>query len=115
MQLNCYKSTEKLLYDAPFEFGSISPIGICFLIAGEIVDAEPADSILEKLGLYILTVILGLLIHGLVVLPFIYGFMVGRLPFRYIMNMGQAITMAFGTAARYIYILLLQYRHYSIS
>jgi Na+/H+-dicarboxylate symporter len=70
------------------------------LIAGEIVDAEPMDSILEKLGLYVLTVIVGLLVHGFVVLPFIYGFMTGKFPFRYIMNMGQALLMAFGTAAR---------------
>jgi len=54
---------------------------------------------LAKLGWYFLVVILGLSVHGMVVLPLIYGLVCRKLPFRFIANQSQAIMTAWGTAS----------------
>jgi len=77
-----------------------APIGILGLI-GAIV-AENSGSlgqIASSMGLYMGTVILGLLIHGLVILPLILWFFTKRNPADYYLNMGQAFATAFTTAS----------------
>lgn len=66
-----------------------SPIGIVFLIAGEIMKMEDPETVLQQLGLYMVTVISGLAIHGLIVLPLIYLIIVRRNPFKYIGGVSQ--------------------------
>jgi len=73
---------------------------VCFLIAAQLLEADDIGEILEKLGLYFMTVLIGLFIHGFVVLPFLYGVVARKLPFKFIMNMTQALATAFGTASR---------------
>jgi solute carrier family 1 (high affinity glutamate transporter) protein 3 len=80
----------------------LSPVGVCFLIAAQLLEADDIGVILEKLGLYFMTVLIGLFIHGFIVLPFLYGVVTRKLPFKFIMNMTQALATAFGTASRYI-------------
>merc|ERR1712180_221763 len=53
----------------------------------------------KGLGAYFGTVIAALFIHGFIVLPTIFGLITKSLPFRYIMNMGNALFTAFGTAS----------------
>jgi Na+/H+-dicarboxylate symporter len=48
-----------------------------------------------------MTVLLGVLIHGFIVLPIIYGVATRQWPFRFVLNMFEAVTTAFGTASRY--------------
>merc|ERR1712048_1049338 len=48
---------------------------------------------------YFLVVLIGLGIHGLIVLPVIYVIICRKLPFRFIKNMLGAITTAWGTAS----------------
>lgn len=55
---------------------------------------------LESLGMYMLTVIVGLFIHALVTLPIIYFAIVRKNPFRFLLGMGNAILTAFGTSSR---------------
>ncbi|MEW5922783.1 MAG: cation:dicarboxylase symporter family transporter [Candidatus Zixiibacteriota bacterium] len=77
-----------------------APIGIIAII-GSIV-AENRGSLAEivsGLGLYSLTVIIGLLIHAVIVLPLILKFFGRRKPFQYFLNMGQALATAFTTAS----------------
>ncbi|CAG7734718.1 unnamed protein product [Allacma fusca] len=76
-----------------------SPIGVCFLVAAQILEATDIDEILNNLGWYFITVLLGLFLHGFILLPFIYGVMTRQLPFKFIMNMTQALFTAFGTAS----------------
>merc|ERR1712066_759005 len=52
-----------------------------------------------QLGLYFMTVLIGLFVHGFVVLPIIYSVTTRKLPFRFIANMTNAFTTAFGTAS----------------
>jgi len=77
----------------------LAPIGVCFLIAGQILEMKDVAAEFAKLGLYFFTVLLGLSIHGFIVLPGIYVIVTRTLPFRFIANMGNAIVTAFGTAS----------------
>ncbi|KAI5710840.1 hypothetical protein M8J75_011894 [Diaphorina citri] len=77
----------------------ISPFGIFFLVAEKIIDMKSLSDTVGQLGLYFITVLLGLLIHGFILLPAMYTFFVREWPFRFTANMGQAIATAFGTAS----------------
>ena len=82
-----------------FDF-RISPIGICSLIAAKIA---AVDNILESfrlLGMYTLTVICGLGVHLLIVLPLIYFIVMHANPFTFMMRMSGAIITMIGTASR---------------
>lgn len=56
----------------------LAPIGVCFLIAGQIVEMDDIGATFASLGWYFGTVMLGLLIHGLIVLPLIFGKITNR-------------------------------------
>jgi solute carrier family 1 (high affinity glutamate transporter) protein 1/solute carrier family 1 (high affinity glutamate transporter) protein 3 len=77
-----------------------SPIGILFLVAAEIIEMEDPMKELEQLGLYILTVLAGLAIHGLIIIPLLYLVITRRNPFKYLYNVLQALITALGTASR---------------
>nr|AAA50430.1 excitatory amino acid transporter3 [Homo sapiens]prf//2017269C excitatory AA transporter:ISOTYPE=3 [Homo sapiens] len=69
------------------------PLGILFLIAGKIIEVEDWE-IFRKLGLYMATVLTGLAIHSIVILPLIYFIVVRKNPFRFAMGMAQALLTA---------------------
>ncbi|XP_002124271.2 excitatory amino acid transporter 3-like [Ciona intestinalis] len=76
-----------------------APIGIIFLIAGEIMKMEDPAKVLEQLGLYMATVIAGLAIHGIIVLPLIYFIVVRKNPFVYLSGVLQALLTAVATSS----------------
>ncbi|XP_067950828.1 excitatory amino acid transporter 3-like isoform X2 [Watersipora subatra] len=76
-----------------------SPIGVCFLIAAKLVDIEDLGGVLSSLGFYMLSVLVGLAIHGLIVIPLIYLIFVRKNPFKFIYGIIQAIVTAFATAS----------------
>ncbi len=77
-----------------------APIGILALIGGIIAEnRDSVDELMTALGLYSLTVIIGLLIHATITLPTILRYFGGRNPFSYFLNMGQALATAFTTAS----------------
>ena len=55
---------------------------------------------LKALGLYIATVMTGLVIHGFIILPLLYFLFVRKNPVRYIYGILQAMATALGTASR---------------
>ncbi|XP_001365009.1 excitatory amino acid transporter 3 isoform X1 [Monodelphis domestica] len=69
------------------------PLGILFLIAGKIIEVEDWE-IFRKLGLYMATVLSGLAIHSIVILPLIYLLIVRKNPFRFALGMAQALLTA---------------------
>ncbi len=97
----------------------LAPIGVMFLIAGDILQEKEVAKSFASLGLYFATVVVGLTIHGTIVLPIIYGIpktsnqcnlilhvtdtLTGLFtwtwPFRFVANMGNALATAFGTAS----------------
>ncbi|VDH93280.1 solute carrier family 1 (glial high affinity glutamate transporter), member 3 [Mytilus galloprovincialis] len=76
-----------------------SPIGIAFLIAGKIVAMEDFGILLTQVGLYFLTVLIGLLIHGTLILPALFFICTRRNPYKFIYGILQAMATAFGTSS----------------
>lgn len=77
----------------------LSPIGVLFLVASKITAMKSLDEVVTQLGMYFMTVLIGLCIHGFVVLPALYFVMTKKNPYRYISNMAQAMVTAFGTSS----------------
>lgn len=78
----------------------ISPIGIMFLIATKILETQDIIKTMQQLGMYFATVMVGLFLHGFIILPLIFFLFTRKQPFKYIFNMGQALATAFGTSSR---------------
>lgn len=76
-------------------------MGILFLIAGKILEMEDMAVLGGQLGMYTLTVIVGLFLHAGGVLPLIYFLITHRNPFPFIGGMLQALITAMGTSSRY--------------
>lgn len=77
----------------------VAPFGIFGLVAGRFARAGDVGELIGGLGLYMLTVILALAIHGLIVLPAILWVFGRRNPVIYLFNMGTALLTAFSTAS----------------
>lgn len=76
-----------------------APVGIMFLIAGKIVEMKNLAEVGGQLGMYTVSVIVGLLIHGLFVLPLLYFLVTRRNPFSFIGGLLQALITALGTSS----------------
>ena len=60
----------------------LAPVGVAFLIAGEILHMKSVLAELTKLVWYLVTVTLGITLHGFIILPLIYSLATRSLPFR---------------------------------
>ena len=80
----------------------LAPVGIFGLVAGRIGHAGGFKEFLPELmavGKYSFTVLFGLGVHGLVILPLILLLIARRNPIRYIKGMSTALLNAFSTAS----------------
>ncbi len=77
-----------------------TPFGIIFLVASKIVSMDDPVAEFTGLGWYILCVLVGLAVHAFIVLPVIYVIFTRKNPFVLLLNMGQALLTALGTASR---------------
>ncbi|XP_074478855.1 excitatory amino acid transporter 2-like isoform X1 [Sebastes fasciatus] len=76
-----------------------SPFGICCLICGKIISIADLEVVARQLGMYMVTVIVGLIIHGGIFLPLIYFVIVKENPYKFFMGIFQAWVTALGTAS----------------
>ncbi|KAM6921774.1 excitatory amino acid transporter 5 [Xenentodon cancila] len=75
------------------------PFGIIFLVAGKILDMQDPSTLGKKLGWYGITVLAGLFVHGLILLPFFYFILTRKNPFSYIRGLLQAMVIALATSS----------------
>lgn len=76
-----------------------SPFGIACLICGKIISIKDLEVVAKQLGMYMVTVIVGLIIHGAIFLPSIYFVIVRKNPFTFFLGIFQAWITALGTAS----------------
>ncbi|MEE9251963.1 MAG: dicarboxylate/amino acid:cation symporter [Thermodesulfobacteriota bacterium] len=79
-----------------------APIGIMGLISYRIGIAGGGEAVADlvvQLGKYSISVVAGLLIHGLIILPVILFVFTRRNPFIYVSQLSKALLTAFGTAS----------------
>ncbi|XP_071751188.2 excitatory amino acid transporter 2-like isoform X1 [Centroberyx gerrardi] len=76
-----------------------SPFGIACLICGKIISIKDLEVVARQLGMYMVTVIIGLIIHGAIFLPSIYFVIVRKNPFTFFLGIFQAWITALGTAS----------------
>lgn len=77
----------------------VSPIGICSLIAAKVAAMDDIVQSLDMVGKYMATVIAGLFIHALIIIPLLYLIVVRKNPIRYFIGLRDAIITAFGTSS----------------
>ncbi|KAM4716765.1 solute carrier family 1 member 9 isoform 1-T2 [Anableps anableps] len=76
-----------------------SPVGIASLIAGKIAAIGDLEMVARQLGMYMVTVIVGLVIHGGLILPAIFFGITRKSPFAFYSGIFQAWITALGTAS----------------
>lgn len=95
---NLIQISKKLSHFVP----RFSPIGICSLIAAKVAAMDDILKSLNMVGLYMATVIAGLLIHAIIIIPLLYLIAVRKNPLGYFLGLRDAIITAFGTSSRYM-------------
>ncbi|XP_069334050.1 excitatory amino acid transporter 5 isoform X1 [Eulemur rufifrons] len=75
------------------------PFGIVFLIAGKILEMDDPRAVGKKLGFYAVTVVCGLVLHGLFILPLLYFFITRKNPIVFIRGVLQALLIALATSS----------------
>ena len=74
----------------------LTPIGVFFLVAWT-VGKIGFDSIGGPIGKYMVTVLVGLAIHGFIVLPLVLWLFAGKNPYQFMWRMKRALMTAIGT------------------
>ncbi|XP_075997768.1 solute carrier family 1 member 7b isoform X2 [Genypterus blacodes] len=75
------------------------PFGIVFLVAGKILEMSDPSAMGKKLGFYAVTVVFGLVLHGLFILPAMYFIITKKSPIVYIRGILQALLIALATSS----------------
>ena len=63
---------------------------------------EDVLNVIGKLALYLVTILCGLLIHSLVLLPLVFFVITRSNPYRFMKGVGDALMTAFGIASRFV-------------
>lgn len=70
------------------------------LITGKILEIDDLGDMARMLAMYVVTVLLGLIIHALISLPVLFFICTRKNPFTYMRGLLQAWVTALGTASR---------------
>lgn len=79
-----------------------SPVGVFFLIVGKLMVLSDLGGTLTGLAMYMVTVLVGLVVHGCIVLPLVYLVVARRNPLKLVYGVLQALVTALATSSRLI-------------
>lgn len=77
----------------------LTPIGVFFLILAKFLEMDDILDVFAKLGMYLVTVSLGIFIHGFIFLPLIYFAFTRKNPIIFMGHMVPAMLTALGTSS----------------
>ncbi len=77
-------------------------MGIVFLIAGNILEVDNLATLMQALGWFMLTSLLGLNVHFFIVLPILYFGVTRKNPYSFLWNQGKAWVNVVGHSSRFI-------------
>ena len=77
-----------------------SPVGIASIIIGKLLEVDDYAALIQQIGLYMATVLLGLVLHGCVILPLLFLVLTRSNPLKLLKHTVQALLTAFGTSSR---------------
>ena len=100
--LNFFTAVDKAIMMIVRWIITLTPIGIFGLIAYRISAAGGGSqlwNLISEISKYFFTVIIGLCIHGFIILPAILYFFTKRNPLKYLRYMSEALVTAFSTAS----------------
>lgn len=75
-------------------------MGIGSLILARFAEMENIHAVFAALAVYIVTVVVGNIMHGLLVLPGLFFAATRTNPYRYLLGLTEAMATAFGTDSR---------------
>ncbi|KAG9511111.1 Excitatory amino acid transporter 2 [Fragariocoptes setiger] len=76
-----------------------SPIGIASLIIDKFITIDDMGATMSRLGLYMVTVIVGLILHGFISIPTMYGVLTRKNPLTFMRKCTECIIFAIGTGS----------------
>ncbi|XP_031554769.1 excitatory amino acid transporter 3-like [Actinia tenebrosa] len=76
-----------------------APVGICCLVCSKVAQINDISATLEMIGLFMVSVISSLLIHGILVLPLMYFLLTRKNPYKFMLGMADALVTAFGISS----------------
>ncbi|XP_049763079.1 excitatory amino acid transporter isoform X1 [Schistocerca serialis cubense] len=77
----------------------LTPVGVASVIAGKILSVEDLSVVVQQLGWFVFTVVLGVFIYQLIIMQLIYFIIIRRNPYKYYWGLAQATLTAFATAS----------------
>ncbi|CAD5220155.1 unnamed protein product [Bursaphelenchus xylophilus] len=97
--INFFKGMDKVIMTLVNYLMLYSPIGIMSLVVAKILAIADLAETGKMLALYMVTVLIGLAIHGLITLPVLYTLLTKKNPFVYMRGLVQAWVTALGTGS----------------
>lgn len=83
-------------------FIRFSPLGIMCIVCAKVAQMTNILTTLQMIGLFMLTVVSAVMVHGFIVLPLFYFAMTRQNPYKYMIGMSDALITAFGISSRLV-------------
>lgn len=80
----------------------LSGVGVCSIICGKLLVIEDLQEVMIQLAYYMLTVIGGLFVYQIAVLPLVYFLFVRENPYRFLLSLGEPWITAFAISSSYV-------------
>uniref|UniRef100_A0A8W8IG80 Amino acid transporter n=1 Tax=Magallana gigas TaxID=29159 RepID=A0A8W8IG80_MAGGI len=77
----------------------MTPLGACSLIASSIAGTRDVTGTFSNLGLFVVTVTLGIILHQMLFMPLIYFLTIRRNPFTFFITVGRAWLIGFASGS----------------